>query len=168
MLYPLFCTAKEVEKRSKDERGREKWSQTLCWQCLYPQKAKKAHVSSTGWYCSVDIWPLSWFIIHLFHHRLQQWQSDSSFLYYHSQPESDQWSKDRMILCDSLSSLLQNPYLLLTRSVMCKAHCSTCKVAQGKSMVILWTSTPCTGSNICLSSQAACEQHLARQDIWLN
>lgn len=69
----------------------------------------------------------------------------------------------------SLSSLvLQNPYLLLTRSVMCKAHCSTCKVAQGKSMVILWTSTPCTGSNICLSSQAACEQHLARQDIWLN
>lgn len=70
-------------------------------------------------------------------------------------------------LCDSLSNLaLQNPCILLSRSVTCKAHCNTHKAAQGKPMVNYCT--PCTGSNICLSTHTACKQHLARQDIWLN
>lgn len=98
-----------------------------------------------------------------------EWQQ-LSFLPFPARvrPVKHRWN-ELGCLYDSLSYLvLQNPYILLSRSVTCKAHCNTRKAAQGKPVVLYWTSTQCSGSNNCLSTHAACEQHLARQDIWLN
>ena len=157
----LYCKRSAKEKHGWKRKSEVK----LCAGNAFIHRKQTRH-GCPAWGCTaVWTWPLQLGYYPFVSPKTAEWQQ-LSFLPFPARvrPVKYRWN-ELGYLCNCLSYLvLQNPYILLTGSGTSEAHCNTWKPAQGKPMVIFWTSTLCTERNTCLSTHAACKQHLARQD----